>query len=487
MKKVLSLLLAVALLLGMAISPGAALATDADDIDLSEFVELTMYLIGTPGRDYYEVMDAVNERLKEDINAKVNVEFVSWADFGTKYPLMLASFEPIDLIYAASWCGYYSNAAKGAFLPLDDLAPKYMPKTYAEMDPDFKKQATTNGHLFGIPASYYMYFTMGYIARGDLMKEFGMTELTNFDQVAEYFDNVIASYPELDPSGFMQTQDSFNDYFQATRGLWQLMYPFYIDLNADTPTIVNVMEDEETLAYFKLMKEWSDKGYWPKSVLSNPDEQMFRDGKAAMRLHDLGNWRSYYLLRPEWEPYFWTDRPYSFKTLAMQDGMAVPAASRNPERALMFLELLHQDQFYNRMFTYGIEGRHFEMNPDDTVRALDPDGFTPEGYCSWGFKSFKFYRDMEGWPPALKDVNDYLASISIETPYIMFFPDWEPIKNEQAAVSNARQQYVIPLGYGYVDDVEAGFNEAAAQLKAAGADVILAELQRQVEEFIATY
>ncbi|MNR61056.1 hypothetical protein D3C85_1826880 [compost metagenome] len=46
-------------------------------------------------------------------------------------------------------------------------------------------------------------------------------------------------------------------------------------------------------------------------------------------------------------------------------------------------------------------------------------------------------------------------------------------------------QYGIPLEYGSVKDVDAGLAKLQAQVKAAGIDTIIAEVQRQIDEFLA--
>ena len=138
---------------------------------------------------------------------------------------------------------------------------------------------------------------------------------------------------------------------------------------------------------------------------------------------------------------FFITAPYTQKTAAMQDGMAVPASSKNPERALMLLEKLRQDERYYNLMTYGIEGVHFEVSDEGKLVSLDTEGFAPEGYCSWGFKEFKFYLEPEGLPDNYDEVSAELEALAVVNPYILFTPDYSDIKNERAAVNNVYEQY----------------------------------------------
>ena len=66
--------------------------------DISEEVTLVMYLIGDRPADNDEVFAKINERLKAEINATIDVKFMSWGEYEQKYPLIFASGEDWDII-----------------------------------------------------------------------------------------------------------------------------------------------------------------------------------------------------------------------------------------------------------------------------------------------------------------------------------------------------------------------------------------------------
>ena len=80
--------------------------------DTSEAVTLTMYLIGDRPVDNDEVFAKINEKLKAEINATIDVKFMSWGEYEQKYPLIFASGEDWDIIYTADWCFYNAQATK---------------------------------------------------------------------------------------------------------------------------------------------------------------------------------------------------------------------------------------------------------------------------------------------------------------------------------------------------------------------------------------
>lgn len=55
----------------------------------------------------------------------------------------------------------------------------------------------------------------------------------------------------------------------------------------------------------------------------------------------------------------------------MGNGMRIFSKFKNPERALMALGLLRNDEEINDLFCYGVEGVHYQNNGDDTVTLPD--------------------------------------------------------------------------------------------------------------------
>ena len=55
------------------------------------------------------------------------------------------------------------------------------------------------------------------------------------------------------------------------------------------------------------------------------------------------------------------------KTAYISNGMAVGRNSKNPERALMFMELCYQDEELYDLINYGLEGVTYIQNEDGTI------------------------------------------------------------------------------------------------------------------------
>ncbi|MDO4303806.1 MAG: sugar ABC transporter substrate-binding protein, partial [Bacillota bacterium] len=175
MKKFTALFLSVAMAIGMLAGCGSKddggsstsqpsaegsleTGTQADDksadaIDISEHVELKMYLLGDRTADFDEVYAEINKILEEKLNASVSVEFLSWGEHDTKYSLLFSGGEDFDLIFtASSWGHYEQTVALGGFYPLtEEFIQTYAPDIWNVVPEMAWSQAKIDGTAYMVP------------------------------------------------------------------------------------------------------------------------------------------------------------------------------------------------------------------------------------------------------------------------------------------------------------------------------------------------
>lgn len=93
------------------------------ELDTSEFVELSMYVISDRPAGQDAIDENLNKLLKEKLNCSLKINWIGWAEYANKYPLLFSSGEEFDMAYSASWLNFASLAQKGAFKSLDELWP----------------------------------------------------------------------------------------------------------------------------------------------------------------------------------------------------------------------------------------------------------------------------------------------------------------------------------------------------------------------------
>ena len=494
-KKVISVLLSAVLAAG-ALSTGIGTQTvkaeteNAADIDTSEFVELSMYVIGDrpAGQDVND--EYMNEIFKEKLNCSLTINWIPWADYLNKYPLLFTSGEEFDMAYTATWLNFSSLAQKGAFMELDDIWPEYAPKNYAAATDTAKKQATVQGHIYCIPSQLATYSAYGTIYRGDILEEAGLDEIKNFDDVEAYCDYVKKAHPDMEPLDISSVAGSLFDILYLSNEGYSSVSSgginefLYYDPTEEQPQLKTMYEVEDIKNYLEMMSRWNEKGFFGKSALADTDSTKFQNGKAALTIHNLDNYRDQAILNPDWNLQYTNfvkniaHMPYT------QDALVISNTSRNPERALALWDLITTDQEVYDAFMYGIEGTTYELNDDGQYNILDT-GLYAAGNC-WAARTNELNRNVAGTPSAYEDFKVEFEKKITENDsaekYASFVPDTSSIEVEYAACQSVNQQYWWPLELGYTD-MESGLEEYKAQMEAAGIEKVREELQRQLDEY----
>lgn len=99
-------------------------------LDTSEEVELVMYVVSNEPAKQQELTDNMNKIFKEKLNCTLKINYIGWAEYPNKYPLLFSSGEAFDMAYAATWLNFSALAQKGAFMNLDELWPTYAPDNF---------------------------------------------------------------------------------------------------------------------------------------------------------------------------------------------------------------------------------------------------------------------------------------------------------------------------------------------------------------------
>ncbi|SFJ68735.1 putative aldouronate transport system substrate-binding protein [Paenibacillus sp. UNC496MF] len=481
---------------------GTAAGTDATaSPDLSKHVKLTWAALGDPPKDFDAVKARLNEMTNKDLNADVDFVWIGWGDLDSKYPLMLMSGQNVDMIYTAGWLDYSGNAKKGAFTELTkDMLDRYAPNAEQKLPPEAWSNATVDGKIIAVPRNFLEYQDAGLAARGDIMEKAGLTTLSNLDDVETY----LAAAKEADPKVVpFNTGASVGDYpltsfvtrkkaLVSVPGLPANMLQF--DPLETKPQLTSSFDDPDLLAAYPKIRDMFLKGYINKNVLNNktPSRDAFKAGQSALAAYGDNQFRDAYndinAAHPDWRVSFQSFSPEGpFIKLAYDSGMmAIPSASENKERALLFMDKFFSDPNYYMLMIYGIEGKHWAYTADKSqieVPAGSDPSLYPKWQYPWGFGDWVGFNkpSTTDYPDYAKHV-EYMRSAAKDNPYANFKPNIDSIKNEIAALNNVFLKYGGALAYGAVDPDDA-LKKAAAELKAAGYDKVKAGIQKQLDAF----
>ena len=478
-------------------------------IDTSERVDLVFYVMGDAPVDEKAVEDALNEKLLEKVNATVDFQFSTWTDFQTKYSLELTS-GTADLIYIANWLNFGQLANSGAFLELNDLLDTYASDLKALVGEDALNQCSVDGQIYAVPNAWPEYVSAGFKYREDLRAQYDLPVPDSLEDVEAYLLGIKENMPG---QGILTvTTEESQGTQTAFDAAWILnfKYPWVtqngldygLAANYDTPQdVYDYWFSDDFVEDMKLMKKWADLGFWSKSALSDTnDSEAFKTGLCVAEL--AGQNPSKYITAVKdcadggegWEAgyvAYGETTGVIFPGHAQQNGTSIVRGCKNPERAMMVLQLLMCDEEINKIVQYGIEGTHYEIDDDGLYVNLSTD-FNYEGFNTWNLRNGGIKLSSEN-DVLLNEMFDKLEVIGAKTKwnntdiYSGFVEDYESYAAERTAVSQVMRQYLAPLQAGLVDDVEASVEEFRTKVTEAGLDTVRESYTEQWKAYCDSY
>lgn len=452
-----------------------------------------------------EMLVKLNERLTELCNAELEICYIPWYNYGTNYNLKLAEKDgSIDLIGTATdWLNAWSNANLGNFMPLsDEMIKTYAPKTWNSVSPEHWDSCRLNGSIYFCPEDNFTQWTNhGFMYRLDWAKQAGLNGVHSWEDLTKYLKyvkdnkNVIpwdssCSSSTFHADGYIQSKSDYviidgvtstNMIGSHKNDLTKVYSPFY--------------EGNELVEYAKLMKEWNDIGVWPKNIVierggNRDNREEFCAGLSGMEQHHSQTWYSSVYRQVTTNipgadcGFFWfgeESKNIVYQTIT-HGAMAISAASKHPERALMVYDLLRNDEECYNLINYGIEGVQYKKNSEGYRESIPNSKSITTNYW-WGRNDALEIRDTKtAWNKFDEMCAEY-NKYKIDYPFGKIVWDLTPIASEIADVVDVFGDYMISICYGQNENPEQYVAEFRVKLKEAGIEKIVAEIQKQLNEF----
>lgn len=513
MKKILALLLCIMLLLtgcgtaggGAGSSPAAdgssAGGAQADPGGEVEEIVFATWTINTLPSDeaIQSVEDEINKITEDAIGVKVDYKVFPLGEFQQKVALELQSGGTIDVFSCRS--NFQSNVVDGMCYDITELVDTYCKDAQEILPADWWDCAKFRGRLYGVPAYTPKALGVNIVWRSDIAEELklDMSGVNTVEDLTEIFARVKEAHPEMYPliggnGGFggltsmtyaIPGVDTMGDSGSSPAGV----------LVGDSDTVVNLFETEEYRQQMMLVRSWYEKGYIMQDLATTTltNIELLSSGNAFCNITLQGGGADYIATNAAGQ----TSQPLASKYIgactmntvnAMAQGMCVASTSKVPEASLKFMNLMFTNADLANLIQWGIEGRDYVVNEDGTVQP--PEGFDsssvpyPGGY----FNMLNMYCGLE-YPAAgtpQESINFGVDNIfkAERVRSFGFVFDTSSVTSQYAAVSNVIMQYYAGLDCGSVDleTTIPAFNQA---LKEAGIDDIIAEKQRQYDEWKA--
>lgn len=494
--RIMSLVLALMMTVGMVLA-GCASKTDTpnstssstpeatakpevtEKVEEVKPVKLVWYIRSAEPKNMASVMEKANEIIKDKINATLEFKFINPGDYEKKMQLVMSSGEEYDISFTASWTNnYLNNVSKGAYIPLDDMLAKY-PDLQSLFKEEIWDAVKVDGKTYGIPNNQIMGDQPGLWLKKDLVDKYNLdvTKVKSLNDLTPIFQTIKDGEPGVSAiRGGIPT--SFMEYAPILEGASGFGFAL------DTKTWKVYFQPEQLTSQFKQMREWYEKGFFPQDVATIKDElSLIKAGKVSSR---------YSRQKPGIDAELKTS--YGFDVINFSTGPAVisksavtstlnavSATSKNPDRAVMLINLIDTNKELFNLLKYGIEGQDYTKVSDNRIEVI-PDSYSVPGWLFGNeLNSFVVPGQVDDVWEQTKMLNDS----SMIDPSISFTFDRKNVENEIAQLSAITAEFT-PILMNGLDDVDKTLKAMMDKRKAAGHDKVLAELQQQVDAWRLT-
>ncbi len=488
-----------------AASSSAADSSAAATPDISKEVTLKWMYHGSTVTDDKAVMEKVNAYLKDKLNAKLEVIWCTWGDFDEKAQLSVNGGDDVDIYFTCSWTPtieYAAMAKRGAFVRLDNpdnnYLQQYAPNLFNSLNPVLADAAMTEGAdgmgIYAVPTYKEIAQQYTWDLNTDMLKKYGFTQddVKDFYEFGPILEKIKQGegkdfYPLNAETAVLERTVNNND---LVDGNSLLTYEF--DPVDPSKSGTEIKSRYETPAYKKFVekaREYYQKGYISPlmaNAKTKNDQLVAAQNTAKYAIGTQPYAPGYeFQVSPQRkiEVVFKPAHTGIISTTSARGAMhAISTSSKNPERALMFLNLLNTDATLFTLLEYGIEGDHYKKESDGRV-TFDTD--KRAAYNPWraGMGKLSNLPVTSSEPANLWELFDKFNNEAKPVPILGWAFDQEPVKNEIAALGNVAAEYRDALNAGAVDPA-AKLPEFINKLKANGIDKVVAEANNQVKAFL---
>ena len=475
-----------------------------------EHVVLSLYTFSSAAGQIgeKETFEALNKYLKEKLNTTVEFHIYKTADYKSTMPTKVSSgAEDMDIIFTRrNNLDFLTFANMNAFAPIEDYKDEYLTGTKEIAAEAAWDALTVNGHLYAVPTPRDSATRYNIMLNTTMMEDLGLT----FDEKGyhTYWDVLDFAY-EGKTARDKKYPDKANQ--PILRGLPKDLSGWYnVEALGGNYVYANVpglsgfegMGDGEKAFCPYLTddyREWAKmlvksvkdgitpfdaKSYDSDKTLYSAGEFLFDSSVGTVFINEDANM-----------PYFKTKLVVAqdsvHATSGLTCGYAVSAKSKNVERALEVIDLLNSDEYLATVLHFGPEGIGWTDEDNDgmiELTTLNSDSSNRYWY-QWYQWQLGGLTATKVPPASTLNFTDLLTAMNTNaTPAanLEFVFNTEPVQNEIAACNNVISEYHTGiLVLGQQENVDQLCDEFAKKLKDNGIEKIVAECQKQLDEWRA--
>lgn len=452
-------------------------------------VTVAFPVFGTVPKDTELVQAEISKITQAKINATVKLMPISIGQWNQQMNLMVSSGEKLDLALTFGADGSYAKQASAdQYKPIDELLTKYGEGIKQATGEDFLKSAKFNGKLYGVPTLHGYGVSSAIFMRKDLVDKYNIdvASIHSLDDLEPIFKTIHDNEPSITP---LVAAGSLLDAYYTHDTLMDRLgvLPGY----DNGLKVEDYYESQEYATVTDQLHRWFQSGYINKDAATTQQraEDVIKSNKGFSYLSVSGPDSLANASRSagtEMVSAELVEGHYTTSANVLTALWTIPQTSKNPDRTMMFLNMMYSDKDIVNLLIWGIEGKHYVKLSDNvidyptgvdaqTVGYSGTDWLMGNPFLSYTFKT----QDPELWNK-MKAFNDATK----KSKALGFIFNSDPVRNEITALKNVLEQYRRGLETGTLNPADK-LPEFISKLKSAGIDKVVAEKQKQLDAWSA--
>ena len=457
-------------------------------------VELLAYFPGDKPTDFDLVLNAVNEKLATDgIAASLNIQFLSWNDYGNITTLKTSAGEEFDMFLDAPWLHINQMISSDAIIPLDDLVNQN--ENLKNSIPEQMWEANKfNGKIYGIPLGISQGKIGGFLIRKDLREKYGLNPIQTLQDLEVYLYKVKETDPSIIP---FATDGRYADGLVNLFNFETTGSEVVLDVGMDVyykgtvdGKIYPVYEQPGFEATLKRLNQYFADGILERNMAQQENSAaLFNQGKVAAIQYSGDGVEGLKFVDAlkvdgvELEVAIVNQGQTLYSDFKQWNFLVVPSSSKHADKVMQVMDWLSLKENHD-LLEYGIEGTHWEAINEGQYKVIEGSQYSFPGYVmTWRPNLVRTPEHMIAddlkWYEFTRDADNYELS-----PFAGFTPDTEAFKTEYAQLSSVKDEILKPLGAGVLS-ADKGLKQLQDAYKNAGSDKIITELEKQFSDFKA--
>ncbi|WP_342561056.1 ABC transporter substrate-binding protein [Paenibacillus sp. FSL R7-0345] len=434
--------------------------------------------------DVKTVQEEISKITAEKAGATVKLLPVNGSNYANQMNLMLAGSEKLDLVYTSVWFGYESQVSRGQLLPMDDYLKNSGKRILETIPPEAAEAGKLNGETYGVPSVKAWALTPSLVMTKELVDKHGIdiNSVKSWSDVSGILQIIKDNEPGITPIVSYTSQE--------TPGLGMLHFdplglsPGVLKFEGTDYKLLDIAGTSEFTAMATLMHEWYEKGFFSKDIATSQEtgSNLIKAGTAFSYIRNINEVYTESAAAGKELVAAPLESPYMTRNSVASNMMSLARNSKQPDKAIQVLELLYSDEEVINLFTNGVEGKHYVKQDNGLIRK--PDGVSSTGYDSNQYAVGNNFLSSiwEGNDPKTWEHMKALNESAVKSRAMGFSFDINPVKAQITAVTNVQNQYDTGFQTGTFDPAE--LTSYLDKLNSAGVDTIIAEKQKQLDEWL---